>query len=203
MQDTGKIDLIYRKKILKNKNTFDLRKNNYIYTLNERRQTILNYMKAKNIQKVFVISGFISSIAMFSCSSNGSQVPAKDNQIVSARDTMKLNLDFTSVDTIKILYTANEETQSRIKEEETKAHIERILGTFVNDTAWNNSGIMVKMVAPDYMLVLHHAEESGLTDNWVSIWKELGKAKVEDKWYVLPNSKGELFALLDTLKYKR
>lgn len=203
MQDAGKIDLIYRKKILKNKNTFDLRKNNYIYTLNERRQTILNYMKAKNIQKVFVISGFISSIAMFSCSSNGSQVPAKDNQIVSARDTMKLNLDFTSVDTIKILYTANEETQSRIKEEETKAHIERILGTFVNDTAWNNSGIMVKMVAPDYMLVLHHAEESGLTDNWVSIWKELGKAKVEDKWYVLPNSKGELFALLDTLKYKR
>lgn len=202
MQDTGKIDLIYRKKILKNKNTFDLRKNNYIYTLNERRQTILNYMKAKNIQKVFVISGFISSIAMFSCSSNGSQVPAKDNQIVSARDTMKLNLDFTSVDTIKILYTANEDTQSRIKEEETKAHIERILGTFVNDTAWNNSGIMVKMVAPDYMLVLHHAEESGLTDNWVSIWKELGKAKVEDKWYVLPNSKGELFALLDTLKYK-
>lgn len=203
MQDAGKIDLIYRKKILKNKNTFDLRKNNYIYTLNERRQTILNYMKAKNIQKVFVISGFISSIAMFSCSSNGSQVPAKDNQIVSARDTMKLNLDFTSVDTIKILYTANEDTQSRIKEEETKAHIERILGTFVNDTAWNNSGIMVKMVAPDYMLVLHHAEESGLTDNWVSIWKELGKAKVEDKWYVLPNSKGELFALLDTLKYKR
>lgn len=202
MQDAAKIDLIYRKKILKNKNTFDLRKNNYIYTLNERRQTILNYMKAKNIQKVFVISGFISSIAMFSCSSNGSQVPAKDNQIVSARDTMKLNLDFTSVDTIKILYTANEETQSRIKEEETKAHIERILGTFVNDTAWNNSGIMVKMVAPDYMLVLHHAEESGLTDNWVSIWKELGKAKVEDKWYVLPNSKGELFALLDTLKYK-
>lgn len=139
---------------------------------------------------------------MFSCSSNGSQVPAKDNQTVSARDTMKLNLDFTSVDTIKILYTANEDTQSRIKEEETKAHIERILGTFVNDTAWNNSGIMVKMVAPDYMLVLHHAEESGLTDNWVSIWKELGKAKVEDKWYVLPNSKGELFALLDTLKYK-
>lgn len=203
MQDAAKIDLIYRKKILKNKNTFDLRKNNYIYTLNERRQTILNYMKAKNIQKVFVISGFISSIAMFSCSSNGSQVPAKDNQIVSARDTMKLNLDFTSVDTIKILYTANEETQSRIKEEETKAHIERILGTFVNDTAWNNNGIMVKMVAPDYMLVLHHAEESGLTDNWVSIWKELGKAKVEDKWYVLPNSKGELFALLDTLKYKR
>lgn len=203
MQDAAKIDLIYRKKILKNKNTFDLRKNNYIYTLNERRQTILNYMKAKNIQKVFVISGFISSIAMFSCSSNGSQVPAKDNQIVSARDTMKLNLDFTSVDTIKILYTANEDTQSRIKEEETKAHIERILGTFVNDTAWNNSGIMVKMVAPDYMLVLHHAEESGLTDNWVSIWKELGKAKVEDKWYVLPNSKGELFALLDTLKYKR
>lgn len=203
MQDAAKIDLIYRKKILKNKNTFDLRKNNYIYTLNERRQTILNYMKAKNIQKVFVISGFIFSIAMFSCSSNGSQVPAKDNQIVSARDTMKLNLDFTSVDTIKILYTANEETQSRIKEEETKAHIERILGTFVNDTAWNNSGIMVKMVAPDYMLVLHHAEESGLTDNWVSIWKELGKAKVEDKWYVLPNSKGELFALLDTLKYKR
>lgn len=203
MQDAAKIDLIYRKKILKNKNTFDLRKNNYIYTLNERRQTILNYMKAKNIQKVFVISGFISSIAMFSCSSNGSQVPAKDNQIVSARDTMKLNLDFTSVDTIKILYTANEDTQSRIKEEETKVHIERILGTFVNDTAWNNSGIMVKMVAPDYMLVLHHAEESGLTDNWVSIWKELGKAKVEDKWYVLPNSKGELFALLDTLKYKR
>lgn len=203
MQDAGKIDLIYRKKILKNKNTFDLRKNNYIYTLNERRQTILNYMKAKNIQKVFVISGFISSIVMFSCSSNGSQVPAKDNQIVSARDTMKLNLDFTSVDTIKILYTANEDTQSRIKEEETKAHIERILGTFVNDTAWNNSGIMVKMVAPDYMLVLHHAEKSGLTDNWVSIWKELGKAKVEDKWYVLPNSKGELFALLDTLKYKR
>lgn len=203
MQDAAKIDLIYRKKILKNKNTFDLRKNNYIYTLNERRQTILNYMKAKNIQKVFVISGFISSIAMFSCSSDGSQVPAKDNQIVSARDTMKLNLDFTSVDTIKILYTANEDTQSRIKEEETKAHIERILGTFVNDTAWNNSGIMVKMVAPDYMLVLHHAEESGLTDNWVSIWKELGKAKVEDKWYVLPNSKGELFALLDTLKYKR
>lgn len=202
MQDAAIIDLIYLKKILKNKNTFDLRKNNYIYTLNERRQTILNYMKAKNIQKVFVISGFISSIAMFSCSSNGSQVPAKDNQIVSARDTMKLNLDFTSVDTIKILYTANEETQSRIKEEETKAHIERILGTFVNDTAWNNSGIMVKMVAPDYMLVLHHAEESGLTDNWVSIWKELGKAKVEDKWYVLPNSKGELFALLDTLKYK-
>ena len=108
MQDAAKIDLIYRKKILKNKNTFDLRKNNYIYTLNERRQTILNYMKAKNIQKVFLISGFISSIAMFSCSSNGSQVPAKDNQIVSARDTMKLNLDFTSVDTIKILYTANE-----------------------------------------------------------------------------------------------
>lgn len=157
-------------------------------------------MKTEMFIRVFFICVLVSTFGMLSCTSNREQVSVSESEITKTIDSMRLNLDFTSVDTLKILYTTNEEAQVLVDDAKVKSQIEKMLTLFVNDTAWNNSGIMVKMVAPDYMLVLHHTVKAGMEDNWVSVWKELGKAKVADKWYLLPENKNDLFILLDNLK---
>lgn len=168
----------------------------YIYA-HIKNQLYYRFMKTKN---ALLICGLVSIFGMLSCNSNRVNATVSDDSPSEIIDTMKLNLDFTTVDTLKILYTANEETQVIVQKTEIKNQIEKMLTHFMNDTVWNNSGIMVKMVAPDYMLVLHHTMKSGLDDNWVSIWKELGKAKMDNKWYLLPDNKEDLFRLLDQQK---
>ena len=47
---------------------------------------------------------------------------------------------------------------------------------------------------------MHYKGKSQDDNSWISIWKELGKAKFDNKWYLLPDPKDEVFNLLDSLK---
>lgn len=151
------------------------------------------------ILKRFMICSFVSACFMVSCNVNNAKTMAGNESVVAEVDTMKFNTDYTSIDTIKVIYTADQEKEVLVKPED-QASIKQMITQFVNDTVWNNSDIMVKMVAPDYMVVLKYTDKSGLEDSWISIWKELGKAKIMNKWYLLPENKTGMFVILDSLK---
>lgn len=155
-------------------------------------------MRIKSVFKTLPAFGLALVIAFSACNSSKKSVNTEDDTLTTV-DTMKLNLDFASVDTMTIIYIDKDELKVQIGDTD-KGRVGEMLPRLVNDTAWNNSGIMVKMVAPDYMITMHYKGKTQDDNSWVSIWKELGKAKFDNKWYLLPEAKDEVFKLLDSLK---
>ena len=155
-------------------------------------------MKIRNAFKVLPVCGLALVIGFSACNSAKKNVQGEENTAAIA-DTMKLNLDFASVDTMTIIYIDEDELKIQIGDTD-RGRVREMLSRLVNDTAWNNSGIMVKMVAPDYMVTIHYKGKSQNDNSWISIWKELGRAKFDNKWYLLPEKKEDVFNLLDSLK---
>ncbi|GAB6124121.1 hypothetical protein [Dysgonomonas termitidis] len=155
-------------------------------------------MEVRNIVKVLPVCGLALLTGLSACSSSKKNVQGEENTVAIA-DTMKLNLDYTSVDSMTIIYTDKDELKIQIGDTD-RGRVGEMLSQLVNDTAWNNSGIMVKMVAPDYMITMHYKGKTQDHNSWISVWKELGKAKFENKWYLLPEEKEQMFELLDSLK---
>ncbi|WP_029905856.1 hypothetical protein [Prevotella sp. 10(H)] len=157
-------------------------------------------MKVNRIMKAILPVCILGILAFNACNSAQNNTKSDNGDLKTAVDTMKLNLDFASVDSMILMFPDSEG-----KREIEKADREKVIGyltQFVNDTAWNNSGIMVKMVAPDYMLSLHYRGKTQDENSWISIWKELNKAKFDNKWYLLPGDKEAMFKLLDTYSYE-
>lgn len=152
----------------------------------------------KKYFKIYSCCILLSLISLGACNSTQKDAKGSENNLSTIVDTMKLNLDFASIDTTTIIFTENEKRVELTGAEKSK--LESLLSQCVNDTAWNNSGIMVKMVAPDYMLDIHYLGKARDNNSWMSIWIELGKAKVGNKWYLLPEAKDELFDLLNSYK---
>ncbi len=72
----------------------------------------------------------------------------------------------------------------------------------VYDTTLNNSGIMLKMQAPDYTVVFYHKNKSADESDWLMIWKENGRTKFANKWYNLAeSSRNNVYDLLE--KYNK
>ncbi len=72
----------------------------------------------------------------------------------------------------------------------------------VCDTALNKSGIMMKLLAPDYPVVFFYQNKTADESDWLMIWKENGRSKFANKWYNLPESnRNSVFGLLE--KYNK
>lgn len=145
-------------------------------------------MKTKLILIVSIACGIVLAAMNHGCSM----------AVKTGIDTLKLNIDFKEVDTMGILfpYAINPipiETHHR-------AVIEKTLAQCVSDTAFNNSGAMVKMTAADYALILHHRGMRNDENSWVQIWKESRRASVSGKWYLMPENSSVLFDMLDTYR---
>lgn len=147
--------------------------------------------------KIAIAIGVVLLSAFFSCSSKSNKTAETPD--IGTTDTMKLQINFSMADTLSVITAQNEKRLVVNKEDKNK--LQELLSVSVNDTLWNNSGIMVKMVAPDYTLIVHNKEGKADEDIWMMIWKENGRLKVLNKWYLLvEENKNEIFTILDTYK---
>lgn len=143
---------------------------------------------------------FILIITVFACNSSSKKdVQTRSRDEITVVDTMHLQFDVVEIDSMYVIIKENE--KKNLINVNDKEELGRLLSMSVNDTVWNNSGIMVKMVTPDYTIISHYRDQSNDNNSWLMIWKENGRLKFDSKWYFLPeNNKNNIFQLLD--KYK-
>ncbi|MBD8389246.1 hypothetical protein [Dysgonomonas sp. BGC7] len=147
--------------------------------------------------KIAIAIGVVLLSAFFACSPKSNKTAETPD--IETPDTMKLQINFSITDTLSVITAQNEKRLVVNKEDKNK--LQELLSLSVNDTLWNDSGIMVKMVAPDYTLIAHNKEGKADEDIWMMIWKENGRLKVRNKWYFLvEENKNEIFTILDAYK---
>lgn len=130
------------------------------------------------------------------CTSAKKDTKVTDEQIV---DTMKLQFNIANMDTMSVIFPDSNDIFT-INEKD-KIELGQLLSSSINDTVWNNSGIIVKMVAPDYTIISHYKDQDADNNSWLMIWKENGRAKFENKWYLLDdNKKSTIYKMLDAYK---
>jgi len=150
-----------------------------------------------NIMAKYIIS-IIISIAVFSACASSSK-KTEEGTKVDIIDTMKMQFSITDVDSMMLIFP--DSNDQKLISDTDKTKLGETLSLSINDTLWNNSGIMVKMVAPDYTLISHYKGKSQDENSWLMIWKENGRAKYENKWYFLDESKkSNIYRILDSYK---
>ena len=140
-------------------------------------------------------------IGMIACGPKKVQneTAGKSDQQEIAYDSTKIQIDMAKVDSMLLLYPDSND-QYIIGKDDQSVIAETML-TAVYDTAWNDKGIMVKMVAPDYTMVVKYKGQNSDENKWLMMWKEGGRAKYKDKWFLLDEEyKKTLFPILDSYK---
>ncbi|MFV0537901.1 MAG: hypothetical protein ACK5M3_11070 [Dysgonomonas sp.] len=128
----------------------------------------------------------------------------KDAQIQAAsgieqKDSTKIQIDVNTIDSMSVIFTENEKTA--LIDISDREKLAELLSTARYDTLWNKGDIMVKMVAPDYMIISKYKNKSEDENNWMMIWKENGRTKYNDKWFFISDeNQPKVYELLD--KYK-
>lgn len=151
-------------------------------------------MNKKILFYAIIICGLFSGFS--ACSSTKKEVKSGDEQAI---DTMRLQFNIANVDTMSVIFP--ESNDVFVINEKDKTELGKLIALSINDTLWNNSGIMVKMVAPDYTIVSHYKGQSADNNSWLMIWKENGRAKFENKWYFLDEAKkSSIYQILDAYK---
>jgi len=86
---------------------------------------------------------------------------------------------------------ADQQESNKISERYLSA-ISKVLKTARYDKKWNDAGIMVKMKTPDFSLETYN----GSTRDNILLWKEGGRVKFNDKWYLLKQGQANKLAAL-------
>ncbi len=87
---------------------------------------------------------------------------------------------------IQVIFTDNESLE-RSMEREDYTRLSGLLRSAVYDSDWNDSGIMVKMVTPEYVLLLSYTnKDQDRPLEELYIWKEGGRVKFRNVWFLLP-----------------
>lgn len=138
---------------------------------------------------------------MFACNTNKSQqeTAEKINIETASYDSTKIQVDATRIDTMTLIFT-NDESRRIINENDRKILVDN-MATARYDTVWNDKDIMIKMIAPDYILIIRHKGESPENNDWLMIWKENGRTKYKNKWFFIADGKKEsIYQLLDNYR---
>lgn len=102
-------------------------------------------------------------------------------------DSTKIQIDMAKVDSMVLLYP--DSNKPRIIVTDDQATVAESLLTAKYDTAWNDKGIMVKMMAPDYTVIISY-KEAGIDDNdFVMMWNNNGRIKFRNKWFLINGDK--------------
>ena len=116
-------------------------------------------------------------------------------------DSTKIQIDMARVDSMFLLYPDSNDQYILVKDDQ--SFIAEALLAAQYDTAWNDNGIMVKMVAADYTVIVRYKGESSENDDWLMMWKDGGMTKFRDKWFLLAEDKREvLYRLFDGYREK-
>ena len=127
---------------------------------------------------------FISLLTLVACSNN---LQALDNGRVAK--TMndghsKISVKLDTIDSTKVILT-NIEITNYLDKKERKLLFENLAGAQY-DSKWNKKDIMIKMVAPDFILMIGYKGLPKDKDDRLMVWKKSGKVKFHDVWYNLP-----------------
>lgn len=158
----------------------------------------------KKISKTYYYSLFIALFlvgGMFACNTNKNQqeTGVKTDAETTSYDSTKIQIDAVKIDTMTLIFTDNENWET-IKEKDRKELLESI-STASYDTAWNDKDIMIKMIAPDYMLIIQYEGKSEEENDWLMIWKENGRTKYKNKWFFIADDKREsIYQLLENYR---
>lgn len=154
------------------------------------------------MKKTLLIFAVIAVIAasLSSCAGKKARRANSETTMEAMNDTTKIVIDTDSIDSVKLLFA--EEGSEVMMDKSDYADLAGFLLTAVYDTVWNDSGIMVKMVAPDYTAIISYENSPADDNDWLMAWKESGRAKFRQKWFFIAEDKREgLYTLLD--KYRK
>lgn len=118
------------------------------------------------------------SVVLISCNSSKQQLSSNNNPMNDKEKVLDVRLNY---DTMKIIWADNED-RTVILNENDRIKLSEYLIKTEYDTKWNDSGIMLKMVAPDYTLSL---SQPSADDEWLMIWRENNKVKFKGTWYII------------------
>lgn len=151
------------------------------------------------MNKIYLIAAFVLVSSMIACNTNKKNQPEAEEKATietAAYDSTKIQIDAAMIDSMTIIFTDTDIKEFISKEDQAK--LSESLLTAQYDTAWNDKGLMVKMVAPDYTLIFQYKDKSADENDWLMIWKENGRTKYKDKWFLLADNKNEsIYQLLE------
>lgn len=107
-----------------------------------------------------------------------------------------------AVAAIQVIFTDDESLERSMLRED-YSQLSGLLRSVVYDTHWNDSGIMVKMVEPDYVLLLSYTnKDQDRPLEELYIWREGGRIKFRNVWFLLPaEQQPHLYDLME--KYRQ
>jgi len=147
------------------------------------------------MKKTVFTFAVIAVLAVFLSSCAGQR--ARRSTMKPMNDMTGISIRTDAIDTVKLMF-AEEGSGETIMLKSDYAGFAGFLSTAVYDTAWNDSGIMVKMVTPDYTAIISYKGRNADENDWLMIWKENGRAKFRDKWFFIAENQREgLYALLE------
>ena len=151
------------------------------------------------MKKTLLIFALPLMALVIACNPTKKDIQTQTTTEIGQKDSMKIQIDVNTIDSMSVIFTENEKTALiDIPERERLAEL---LSTARYDTLWNKGDIMVKMVAPDYMIVSKYKNRSADENNWMMIWKENGRTKFNNKWFFISDQNQlKVYELLD--KYK-
>ncbi len=130
------------------------------------------------------IHSFLKILALIlvasACNTNkkvGNETDVTDNQS-TIMDSTKIQIDVAAIETMSVRIADNSPVIIN-KEDHSK-----LAATAKYDTKMNESGIMLKIAAPEYDITLHYKGKSAAENESFMIWKS-GLAKFNLKWFLL------------------
>ncbi|MDL2215112.1 hypothetical protein LJC00_02880 [Dysgonomonas sp. OttesenSCG-928-M03] len=152
----------------------------------------------KKINLLFLSCFFVFVLA--SCNSQKSSPDTSENVAAVVNDTIKrIVINAEVVDSMVFIPVDGQILQMDIADCKL---LTEYLQDAVYDTELNQSGIMMKMQAPDYTVVFHYKGKGQDESDWLMIWNENGRTKFGNEWYYLgENTRDSVYKLLE--KYNK
>ncbi|MCC8198598.1 MAG: hypothetical protein LIP06_08520 [Tannerellaceae bacterium] len=136
----------------------------------------------------WILLGTLCIYVAWSCSSKGNR--EKENPAVVIEENKKTEIDLFQVESMQVIYTDDESILSYLTEND-RVRIGDWVKDAQYDEQWNDSNVMLKMIAPDYTLIIRYRDLSPEEDDWLMIWKNTGKIKFRNLWYIVGEEKAE------------
>ncbi|MCD7973585.1 MAG: hypothetical protein LUG18_13180 [Candidatus Azobacteroides sp.] len=157
----------------------------------------MNPSNKKPIIKYWIIF-FILLISITACSTTRkSSLYNTDKEDVPVKPSHPITLYADEIENIILLWGNQEDKNKEITGSDFYLFSE-LLSSAVYNAYWNESGIMFKMVAPDYTVSVSYKNKSPEENDLAMIWKEANRLKFRNIWYNLPEEQGKkLYRLLD------
>lgn len=142
-------------------------------------------------QKKFLVLLFILAMicGMIACNPKKAQseaIAVPDGEEV-VYDSTKIQIDMAKVDSMILLYPDSNDQHIIVSDDQTT--IAESLPATQYDTAWNDKGIMVKMVAPDYTVIIRYKETSIDENDYLMMWNDNERVKFRNKWFLMDDDK--------------